>query len=118
MVRITGNHAKMEETMKKVINGKLYNTETADEIVDISNRRYWNDKGNFHWEDTRLYRTKKGAWFIAGQGYALSRWGTLTGNGSGPGSGLHVIDADEARDYLERYGSADLVAEHFPVEEA
>ena len=43
--------------MKKIIDGKVYNTETADSIGS-----YWNgyDPRDFHYEELTLYKTKKG----------------------------------------------------------
>jgi hypothetical protein len=41
--------------MKKIINGKIYNTDTA---TFIGNHQYAN-AGDFHYEDTDLYRTPK-----------------------------------------------------------
>ena len=104
--------------MKRVIEGKRYDTETADCVADISPRRYANDASNFHWEDTYLYRTKKGAWFIAGKGHAASRWATACGNGYGPGSGLQVVTAEDARLFLEQYGTVEDVEQYFTVEDA
>src|SRR4051812_48422368 len=52
--------------MRKVIDGKVYDTSTSEEICDISGNI--SDRSNFHYDDTRLYRTGKGAFFIAGHG--------------------------------------------------
>lgn len=51
--------------MKKVIDGKLYNTKTADLICERDNGYYWRD---FNYCSECLYRTKKGSWFIYGDG--------------------------------------------------
>ena len=50
--------------MKKVINGKIYNTETATLIHQWDNGR----RGDFSSCEEDLYRTKKGAFFIHGEG--------------------------------------------------
>jgi hypothetical protein len=101
--------------MRKVINGKVYDTETAIEVCDVSSDHARSD---FKWHSTTLYRTKKGSWFLAGRGHAMSMWASYNGNTSGPGSGIRVLDADEARELLERHGTAELVEKWFEVEEA
>lgn len=103
--------------MKKVIEGKLYNTATADEICDISPSGFY--RGDFRYEDTRLYRTKKGSWFLAGEGGPLSRWSRSVGqNGSSGGEDIRPLTVDEAREYVEQYCDAETVQEYFTVDEA
>lgn len=98
--------------MRKIINGKRYNTETATEICDCSPSGYY--YGDFRYEDTKLYRTKRGNWFLAGNGGALSRWSRPMGqNGSVGGSGIEPLDTDEARSYLEKYGESEDIEKYF-----
>jgi hypothetical protein len=98
--------------VKAIIDGKRYNTETATRVCDCSPRGYF--RGDWHWEDTNLYRTPKGRWFLAGEGGPLSRWARSYGqNARQSGEGIHPLDADDARDMLERYGDADDVEEYF-----
>jgi len=49
------------------------------------------------WHDTRLYRNQQGAYFLAGEGGALSRWAKATPRGAIEGEGIEVISKDEAR---------------------
>ena len=104
--------------MKRVIKGKVYNTDTAQEIARIS----YSHPGDFAYYDDRLYRTRRGAWFIAGEGGARSHWATSLGNGSvGGGEGIRVLDEDEALNFCERaHVDPDRMAELFPgrIEEA
>lgn len=98
--------------MKRVINGKLYDTATATEVADISPNGFY--RGDFRWEDTTLYRTPRGRFFIAGEGGALSRWAERVGqNGSCGGSGLQVLDEHDARAMVERFCSAEEYEEYF-----
>ena len=60
--------------MREVINGKVYDTKTAQQVCDITPLGLVNGRRDFTWEDTRLYRTAKGAFFIAGEGGPRSRW--------------------------------------------
>jgi len=102
--------------MKKIINGKIYNTDTATRIGgDVHSF-----PGDFRYEDTDLYRTKKGAWFISGEGGAYSRWSRPCGrNGMSGGSGIQAMSATEALAWCEDSGiDADVIAQYFSVEEA
>jgi hypothetical protein len=91
--------------MRKVIDGKVYNTETATVVCDISPSGFYS--GDFRYENTYLYKSPKGTFFISGTGGPLSRWAVPEGNnGHRGGSGLYVIDDDEARGFCERHGSA------------
>lgn len=97
--------------MIRVIDGKRYNTETAVEVADISGNHFTSD---FKWDDTRLYRTKNGTWFIAGRGNAMSRWASpAQGGGWCPGKGLVPIGDDEAREVLERHNETAALEQYF-----
>ncbi len=97
--------------MKKIIDGKLYDTDTAKELCDLSPIGF--SSSDFRWEDTRLYVTKKGAFFIAGEGNAMTRWAKTVGDTRSGGEGLQLIDEAEARDLIERHGSIELFTEVF-----
>lgn len=51
--------------MKKIINGKMYNTETATELGDFWNGLSTSDFRNL---SETLYRKKNGEFFLYGQG--------------------------------------------------
>ena len=98
--------------MKRIIDGKRYNTETATEVADVSPRGFY--RGDFRWEDTDLYRTKNGRWFLAGEGGPMSRWARSAGlNSYSGGEGIHVLDADEARALLEQHGETEEIEKYF-----
>ena len=114
---LMGTHANnLEYSMKRIINGKIYNTDTA---TFIGNHQHCH-AGDFHHEDTDLYRTKKGAWFISGEGGALSRWSQPCGsNGRCGGHGIEALTTAEALEWCEDVGiDADVIAQYFAVEEA
>lgn len=99
--------------MLKIINGKRYNTETAHEVLALDNGGY--SRSDFRYEDTSLYLTTKGGWFLAGHGHAMSRWARKSGSNSwGPGEGIQPICAQEAQDILEAHGQTELLEKHFP----
>lgn len=93
--------------MKRVIKGKVYNTETAEEVCDIPCNY---DSGDFKFHYTKLYKTKKGAFFLAGKGGPMSIWGEQDGKGLRGGQGIRVLSEEEARDYMEY---ADCTEEEF-----
>jgi hypothetical protein len=74
--------------------------------------------GNFKWNCTKLYRTKRGNWFVAGRGNAMSRWASYNGNTRSSGEGIDPVDELEARVLLEAYGTAALYESYFSSEEA
>lgn len=104
--------------MKKVIDGKLYNTETAEEVANWSNSYGYSDFN--HCEET-LYRTKKGAWFIYGEGGAMSRYNQSVGNNAYTGgSDIRALTPQKAQEWLELHDLVDELEECFAtsIEEA
>lgn len=102
--------------MKAIVNGKRYDTETARFLCALPGPHNSRD---FAWDDTSLYRTSKGAYFIAGEGGPMSRWAQRLGcNEWSGGSGLKPVDAEEARSILEQAGAVDILEELFDFEEA
>lgn len=102
--------------MKYLINGKTYNTDTST-VIGIDDT-YFN-RGDFRFECTHLYQTKKGAFFIAGEGGPLSRWGQACGNGMSGGSGAEALTRPEALDWCQQNRvCVDKVLATFDVEEA
>ena len=96
--------------MKKIIDGKLYNTDTANFICETGNAL---PNSDFKWEISALYKTKKGAFFIAGAGGALSRFPTVTGNTKTQGRGLISLTKEEALELFEKHGEAENAKEFF-----
>ena len=102
--------------MKQVINGKMYNTETADELHDYSNGLGGRDFRNV--EET-LYKTKKGAFFLAGSGGAMTAYSESNGNTTWGSSKIIPMDECEAREWAENHDMpADEITKHCAVEEA
>lgn len=97
--------------MKKIINGKVYNTETATEIYSYDNGLGYSD---FGWMDEKLYMTKKGSYFLAGQGGAMSKYARSCGqNSSCEGSGLSVLEETEAIEWLESHNATEALESFF-----
>ena len=97
--------------MKRIIDGKTYNTATATHVAEYETGGSVTD---FGWYEESLYRTKNGRWFIAGGGGAMSGYAQSVGQGwTGGGTGLRTITADEAMEWLARHEETDAIEEHF-----
>lgn len=90
--------------MKKIIDGKVYNTETAALLGEWSNG-YSN--GDFNYVEENLYQTKKGQYFLQYGGGALTDYGVQVGNSRGYGEGIQLLDKEEAKDWAESRLTAD-----------
>lgn len=103
--------------MKKIINGKSYNTETAEEVAS-----FWNGlcSGDFGSLSESLYRTKKGSWFIAGEGGPMTKYARHYGNMTSGGAELIPITAQQALKWLERHNENEAIEKFFgdEIEEA
>jgi hypothetical protein len=90
--------------MRKIIGGKLYDTETATKVCAVSPPGL--SQGDFRFEDTWLFRSPRGAFFISGQGGPYSRWARPDGeNGVRSGEGLQLMSEAEARGLCEQDGT-------------
>lgn len=88
--------------MKRIIDGKLYNTETATKICNDS----YGYSGDFKYFDEDLYVTKNGNYFLAGEGGAASKYGKATGQGETSGSvGIFALSKQEAFEFCQRVDS-------------
>lgn len=104
--------------MKQIINGKRYDTETANIVHEWSNSYTPSD---FHYCEETLYLTKKGKWFLHGKGNALSKYSQPVGsNSSTGGSKITPISPSEARVWLETHEGLEALEEYFAheIEEA
>ncbi|MFP1646284.1 hypothetical protein [Pontitalea aquivivens] len=99
----------MTDRLFKVIDGFHYDTATA---VKICTFQYGIPQKNSRYEETTLYRTPGGRFFLAGCGNPLSRWKPSTR--TGPSSyGLIALTEEEARRFAEENGTEDIVARYF-----
>jgi len=98
--------------MKAIIDGKRYDTETAELIAEWSNGLGYSD---FKHCEEDLYRTRKGTWFISGAGGPLSSYAVPYGNNGSSGSkAIRPLTAEEARSWLERHRELDALEKYFP----
>lgn len=103
--------------MKKIIDGKVYNTETAECIADENKSLH-----NFYSTSEALYRTKKGAWFLYGESSAGGKYGRSDGNTSYGGSDIIALEEKEVVAWAENANIDDdektSIAELLNLEEA
>jgi hypothetical protein len=82
--------------MKKIINGKMYDTKTA-ELIDYYNDGFTSD---LYWVKEMLFKKKTGEFFI----YRETRQ---------YGAELNLLSIREAKDWVEENSSADIYEELF-----
>ncbi|KKK96280.1 hypothetical protein LCGC14_2664330 [marine sediment metagenome] len=102
--------------MKKVIEGKLYNTDTAKLVESYG----YGNPGDLEWMEEGLYLSKKGQFFVAGEGGPKSKYFKIIGqqNWSG-GEGCEPISKELALEWMEAYGTVEMIEIYFKdIEEA
>lgn len=100
--------------MKKIIDGKIYNTDTAELIGEYS----FSNRTDFRYVEERLYRTKKGAYFLHGEGGALSPYAIQLSNGSTGGETIILMSLDAARNWAMEKLDSETYLMFFEAEEA
>ena len=96
--------------MKKIINKKLYDTDTAQNMGADGNGYNVND---FNCVCETLYRKRTGEYFLHGEGGARSRYASREGNMWGWGQQIIPLTYDEAQEWAEKHLTADEYAEAF-----
>lgn len=88
--------------MRQVINGRVFDTATATEICS---KHYRGGRSDFQWHETTLYKSPRGAFFLAGRGGPMSRWArAVDGGGRSSGDGIQLLTEAEARAFMEAAG--------------
>lgn len=90
--------------MKKIINGKVYDTDTAKMVGSWDNRHPAND---FAYCSEELYRKKTGEFFLHGEGGALSRYASHSGDNSGWGEEIIPLTYNAAQEWAEKHLDGD-----------
>lgn len=101
--------------MKKIINGKLYNTDTARQIGSRDN----NITDRLYWVNETLYQKQRGEFFLHGEGGPGSKYAEPSGQGSwSSGEKIIPLSYDAAQEWAEEYLDANAYQAAFgPVEE-
>jgi len=107
---------QQEDAMKKIINGKRFDTGKSIEIGEASATGY--SRSDFGWWQESLYKTpRSGTFFLAGSGGPMTHWSRPVGNnGTSGGEGIKVLDKDQALEWCERHLEAKDFEEFFNEE--
>ena len=97
--------------MKKIINGKLYDTETAKQVGTWSNGGSWRD---FNHCEESLYRKRTGEFFLFGEGGPNTKYSKRVDQNSwSGGEEIIPLSAARAREWAEEHLDADDYAAIF-----
>lgn len=96
--------------MKKVIRGKLYDTETAQLIGGHVKGVRWSSSNQI---DEKLYLKSTGEFFLAGKGGGQTKYAEAVENIKYNGEGIVPLTEEEAREWVELYLDADKYIELF-----
>jgi hypothetical protein len=98
--------------MKRIIDGKRYDTETAEKLHEWDNGIYG---GDFKQHDEALYKTEKGAYFVHGTSGPMGPYSQNLGNGAkGGGEILSPMTEKEAFEWLTSHGGEEVAEKYFP----
>lgn len=102
--------------MKKIINGKRYDTNTA-RLIDYTGNGLPDNDFNY-WQE-KLYLKKTGEFFIYGEGGARTQYAKFDTSGwSRGGSSIIPISTDHAKKWVEENSSVEIYETLFgPVDE-
>ena len=87
--------------MRKLIEGKLYDTETATMIAETQNRLGNSDFRNL---DETIYNTKNGKYSLYSHGGAMTKYATSYGGSTGGGLDIIPLTEKEVKEHLENWG--------------
>lgn len=85
--------------MRKIINGKKYDTETAEQLAS-----YWNELStrDFRHMTERLFRKKNGEYFLYGKGGPASAYAKVLLDGCTEGERIVPLSEQEAKAWAEK----------------
>ena len=98
-------------TMKKVIRGRLYDTETAQEIG--STYGGGENSRDFHYWEEKLFRKRTGEYFLHCFGGAMSKYGVWHGNSGGSGEHIKPLSYEDAKAWAENALDGDKWVKEF-----
>lgn len=97
--------------MKKIIDGRMYNTDTATCVATYDNGCSYDDL-DYISED--LFIKKNGEWFIYGAGGARTNYSVSCGsNWWRGGSSIIPLTEEEAKEWLEEHDFVDEYIKYF-----
>lgn len=99
--------------MKKIIDGKRYDT---DESQLIGEKTSGHSPRDFNHYSEALYLTRKGAYFLAGEGGPLTKYGVQIGNDIACGSAIFPFSKQEAFGWAQENLMPEEVEAGFPAD--
>lgn len=90
--------------MKKIINGRKYDTDTAKAIASYSNDRPCSDFRYFY---ETLYQKHTKEFFLYGEGGPLSKYAEHCGQGWIGAEGIIPLTLDDAKEWVENHCNAE-----------
>lgn len=91
--------------MNKIIKGKRYDTETAQQMAMWQSSYEYT---NFHYYDETLYRKRTGEYFLHGTGNAMSKYSRSCGQNSwSGGEEIIPLSIKEAKEWAEEHCDGD-----------
>ncbi|MDD2487453.1 MAG: hypothetical protein PHS92_03720 [Candidatus Gracilibacteria bacterium] len=85
--------------MKTIINGKLYDTDTAEHIGGFY--KGGTSKSDFNYVEQDIYRTKNGQLFLYSWGGANTGYATHYGNSRSEGESIELLTIEGLSEWLE-----------------
>lgn len=101
--------------MRRIINSKLYDTETATRIA----RRQYSRPGDYEYVSETLYQKETGELFLHGEGGTMSNYAEQLDNSSWSGGAAIIPEHDfDVKEWVSKYCDADTYIKLFgPVAE-
>lgn len=101
--------------MKKVIDGRLYSTDTAKMVGEYQSRE---GRSSFSYYEEQLYQKRTGEFFLYGYGHAASPYSERIDRSTrGPGSKIVPLTFEEAKRWAEEKLCADEYEKIFGIED-
>jgi len=97
--------------MKAIIDRTLYNTETAECVAVYSSHH---NRGDFRHFEEHLYRTRRGNWFLHGEGGPASTYSERCGNNTVGSEKIIPMDEDDVVEWLELRQMVGVLETRFP----
>lgn len=91
--------------MKKIINGRKYDTDTAKIIASYSNECPCSDFRFFH---ERLYQKHTKEFFVYGYGGAMSKYAETCFDGRTGGENIIPLSLDEAKEWVATHSTVEI----------
>jgi hypothetical protein len=96
--------------MKKIINKKMYNTETAIEVATSGNGLPSSELGSY---SEALFVTKKGVYFLWGEGGPMSKYVISFGNDLCGSEDIQALTKEAAYNWLEENQCFGAIEKYF-----